>query len=214
MSLVWCSNRCKEVPAIYTGSSAMKLERWLTMSRQQAGLQIRLWGQWGATFRWAEPQSRSLSRGDTQQLSTKATTVKRKTWTRGEQRTERALYWHTAEAADAIWHPAQWRGKSTQRTVTVHSVDDLFPAEKTNGGRWCKQRRLGYLQGLVVKGQTGTVDSCHPLQGADLTWSAAFRVHAGPKHSDQMCHYVIRWRVKDGGEGGRLKFLCGSRDKH
>lgn len=118
MTLVWCSNRGKEVPAIYSGSSAMKLERWLTMSRQQAGLQIRLWRQWGATFRWAEPQSRSLSRGDTQQFSTKATTVKRKTYTRGEQRTERALYWHTAEAADTIWHPAQWRGKSTQWTVT------------------------------------------------------------------------------------------------
>lgn len=100
VTLVWFSNRCNEVPAKHTlVSRAVKLERWLTMSRLHAGLQIRLSGQWAATFRWAEPQSRSLSRGDTQQLSRKATPVKYKTLTRGEQWTVRALYWHRSKSS-------------------------------------------------------------------------------------------------------------------
>ena len=100
---------------------------------------IRLSGQWGATFRWTEPQSRSPHQ--TVFYKGNHSDRKNKPLTKSLQWTERTLYWHTAEVAVAIWHPAHCGVVSQCSGLSLFApftVDDLFPTENTN-----KQRRLG-----------------------------------------------------------------------
>lgn len=144
--------------------SAMKLERWLTMSRQRSSSNppLRALRRY-ISLGWTSDQI-PLQRGQPAVLYKPQWNFWKEINFNSRRAAQRALYWHTAWAADTIWYAAGW----AFTPATVPSVD-LFPTENKNRGHRCKQPHLGQAQGLVVKKQTGTVDTCHPLQGVDLT---------------------------------------------
>lgn len=138
-SLIRCCSRYKGLSL--TKWSAMKLERWLTMSRQRSGLQIHLWGQWGATFLlgWATVQI-PLQRGQPTVLyKGNHSKIKKKALTQSEQLRQPCI---DTQQKRQTQFDIRLSGVVSRNPATVHSVD-LFPIENTNRGWWCKQHQLG-----------------------------------------------------------------------
>lgn len=159
-SLMWCCSRYKGLG--FTRWSAMKLERWLTMSRQRSGLQIHLWGQWGTTFLlgWATVQI-PLQRGQPTVLykGNHSKIKKKKALTQGEQLRQPCI---DTQQKRQTQFDIRLSGVVSRNPATV----DLFPIEWTQTGAGDANNAVwGYVQGLVVKGQTGDSGQLSPSSG-------------------------------------------------